>query len=251
MTQPVSKKSYKQLRFFDYNSPDLDKFGIVLALTFALLVALLLVDMSVTAIDPRFSSVGVAMATALVLAYSLRASGVNRHYSAIVGLLLLIGLFATITTAILNFLVPSVPDHIHPQSLQPLWVLVACITPIATIYRLLQHTQVTTRTLAAAISAYLQIAIAFTFIFLLIDGYTGGNFFAETQPSTDYMYFSIITISTVGYGDLTAAHNAGHAFSALEALIGQIYLVVIVAMLVSMYTTTRKPLIPRARQPKD
>ncbi|MBH1980534.1 hypothetical protein I8H83_01850 [Candidatus Saccharibacteria bacterium] len=250
-TMPQVTSKNLRIRFFDYNSPDLDKFGIVLALTFALLVILLLVDLSVDAIDPRLSSVGVAVATASVLAYSLRASGVSRRYSVFIGLLLLIGLGATIFTALINILVPQVSDHIHPQNLQPLWVIVAAVTPVATIYRFLQHTQVTTRTLAAAISAYLQIAIAFTFTFLLIDDYTGGSFFAQTQPSTDYMYFSIVTISTVGYGDLTAAHSVGHAFSALEALIGQIYLVIIVAMLVSIYTTTRKPIATHAKTPKS
>ena len=201
---------------------------------------LLLVDLSIAAISPSISSVGVALSTASILAYSLRASGVNRSYSSVVGLVLIIGLLVTTLLAALAAVVPDFPQHFHPQILQPLWVLVATITPIATIHRLLQHTQVTARTLAAAISAYLQIAIAFTFIFLLINTYDGGNFFAEHQPLTNYMYYSIITISTVGYGDLTAAHSAGHAFSALEALIGQIYLVVLVAMLVSLYTTSRQ-----------
>ena len=200
---------------------------------------LLLVDLSITAVSPSISSIGVALATASILAYSLRASGVNRRYSSVIGFILIIGLLATILVAALAAVVPDFPQHFHPQMLQPLWVLVATITPIATIHRLLQHTQVTARTLAAAISAYLQIAIAFTFIFMLINTYDGGNFIVDPQPSTNYMYYSIITISTVGYGDLTASHSVGHAFSALETLIGQIYLVILVAILVSLYTTSR------------
>ena len=60
-------------------------------------------------------------------------------------------------------------------------------------------------------------------------------FFAESvEPtSADYLYFSFITQTTVGYGDLSAAGNLGRACAVLQALIGQIYLVTIVALLVA------------------
>jgi hypothetical protein len=54
----------------------------------------------------------------------------------------------------------------------------------------------------------------------------------------DFVYFSYITMSTVGYGDLTPAPGLPRTTSVLEALIGQIFLVVLVARLVAMYTPT-------------
>ena len=47
------------------------------------------------------------------------------------------------------------------------------------------------------------------------------------------VYFSFVTLTTVGYGDLTASNSVGRAFAVQEALFGQIYLVTVVALLVS------------------
>ena len=51
--------------------------------------------------------------------------------------------------------------------------------------------------------------------------------------TADYLYFSFMTQTTVGYGDLTAAGNLGRACAVLEALVGQLYLVTVVALVVS------------------
>jgi voltage-gated potassium channel Kch len=47
------------------------------------------------------------------------------------------------------------------------------------------------------------------------------------------VYFSFVTLTTVGYGDLTAAFDAGRIASIFEALFGQLYLVSVVALLVA------------------
>ena len=52
----------------------------------------------------------------------------------------------------------------------------------------------------------------------------------------DFAYFSYITMATVGYGDLTPATGLPRTNAVLEALLGQIFLVVLVARLVGMYT---------------
>ena len=50
------------------------------------------------------------------------------------------------------------------------------------------------------------------------------------------LYFSFVTLATVGYGDYSAASNLGHTLSVVEALVGQLYLVTVVAVLVSRMT---------------
>ena len=50
--------------------------------------------------------------------------------------------------------------------------------------------------------------------------------------TADYLYFSFVTITTVGYGDFTAASGLGRALASLEALLGQVYLVTVVATIV-------------------
>lgn len=234
------KPTHRRIRLFNYDSPGLDNFGVVLTLTALLTLALLLVDITFGDFDADIGSMCIAIATATILSYSLRAAGFNRKYSHVVTGVLLFGVIATIVLAFAHVILPDI-DHLAPQgSLQIVWVMVAFLTPLATTYRLLQHRVVTTRTLAAAIAAYLQIALAFTFLFLFIDNMAHANFFATTQPSTTFMYFSLVTISTVGYGDFASILTAGHAASALEAVVGQIYLVVVVAMLVGLYTSNRE-----------
>ena len=75
----------------------------------------------------------------------------------------------------------------------------------------------------------------FAFLYAAI-GYIGADpFFVQTNAATtsEYLYFSFITLSTVGYGDFTAAQNLGRTVASLEGVFGQLYLVTIVATIVS------------------
>ncbi len=66
------------------------------------------------------------------------------------------------------------------------------------------------------------------------------------------MYFSFVTLTTVGYGDYTAKTNVGHTLSITEALLGQLYLVTVVALLVSKIGVDPEPSRPgnaQASQP--
>jgi len=79
----------------------------------------------------------------------------------------------------------------------------------------------------------------------------GQSFFVQVQtPQTgDFVYFSYITITTTGYGDLTAASNFGRMLAASEALIGQLYLVSVVALLVGNVGRTVEPRRHRGSAP--
>jgi Ion channel len=69
----------------------------------------------------------------------------------------------------------------------------------------------------------------------------GPGFFANGASATvsRCLYYSFTTLTTVGYGDLTAATNLGHTLSVTEALMGQIYLVTIVSLIVGNLGRTR------------
>lgn len=75
-----------------------------------------------------------------------------------------------------------------------------------------------------------------------------GQFFVQTKsaPAIDYIYFSYVTQTTVGYGDFTARSDLGRVLAVSEALGGQIYLVTVVAVLVSNLGRPRQPRPPRA-----
>jgi hypothetical protein len=72
--------------------------------------------------------------------------------------------------------------------------------------------------------------------------FVSGPFFADGQPlnASNVQYFSFTTLTTLGYGDFTAAGNLGRALAVLEAISGQVFLATLVARLVSAYGTSRR-----------
>jgi hypothetical protein len=92
-----------------------------------------------------------------------------------------------------------------------------------------------------AVSVYLMLGLFFAYIYLSIDAFANGDFFVQgSQPATTFLYYSYITLTTVGYGDFTAASTTGRMSSILEALVGQIYLVTVLALIVSNLGRQRK-----------
>ena len=91
------------------------------------------------------------------------------------------------------------------------------------------------KSVAGAICVYVLIGMIFTFVFGALAVFGSGPFFAQGTDGTRAirLYFSFVTLATLGYGDYTAAGNLGHALAVLEALIGQLYLVTVVAVVVT------------------
>jgi hypothetical protein len=75
----------------------------------------------------------------------------------------------------------------------------------------------------------------FTFVYGVLATVDTSPFFAQGTDGTRAirLYFSYVTFATLGYGDYTPASNFGHTLAILEALIGQLYLVTVVAVVVS------------------
>lgn len=78
--------------------------------------------------------------------------------------------------------------------------------------------------------------MVFMYLFLAVDRFGDGSFFGEPETSTGFMYFSLVTITTLGYGDLVPASDVGRAVATSAAMLG--YLVFIVARLVALYTSS-------------
>jgi Ion channel len=105
---------------------------------------------------------------------------------------------------------------------------------LGVVRNLRARNRVTIEAVLGVLCVYLLAGMSFAFVYGAI-GRLQGSFFAQDVPATvsHCLYFSFITLTTVGYGDFTAASNLGHTLSAFEALIGQIYLVTIVSLFVS------------------
>jgi hypothetical protein len=117
-----------------------------------------------------------------------------------------------------------------------LFALLLLVTPLLVMVRLMLRPRITVDTLAGALTAYLQIGIFFGALYLFIALVGGpGDFFAQTTAPqySDFEYFSFITMTTVGYGDLTPATRLGQTLATIEAVAGQVFLVTVVALTVS------------------
>ncbi len=121
-----------------------------------------------------------------------------------------------------------------------LWSLLVLASPIAIGWRVLHHRRVTTQTVLGALCIYVLIGLVFANFDYGVQLVSGNSFFAQPgqHGPADFAYFSYITMATVGYGDLSPATGLPRTNAVLEALIGQIFLVVLVARLVGMYTPT-------------
>jgi hypothetical protein len=116
------------------------------------------------------------------------------------------------------------------------------VTLLAVVSRVISHEKVTLQTIAGAVSAYLLIGLMFAAAFGLLAVTTPGDFFAGGQRPTPELlqYFSLTTLTTLGYGDLTAASAQGRGLAMLEALGGQVFLVTLVASLVGAFQRDRR-----------
>jgi hypothetical protein len=111
-------------------------------------------------------------------------------------------------------------------------------SPIAIGWRIAHHATVTAQTILGALSIYVLIGLIFANADYGFQLATGSSFFAQSgrHGPADFGYFSFITMATVGYGDLTPTTGLPRTFAVLEALTGQVFLVVLVARLVTLYT---------------
>ena len=114
------------------------------------------------------------------------------------------------------------------------------------------HTTISFQTVLGALSMYLLLGLLFASVYAELATVSGDPFFAQgasAGTSVNYVYFSYVTISTVGYGDLSAAENLGKMLAVGEALVGQLFLVTVVALLVTNLGKARRR--PAAGEPEQ
>ena len=121
-------------------------------------------------------------------------------------------------------------------------ILLVGVAPVAIAGSMYRKRKVDVHTVLGAICIYVFIGMFFAFLFTAIGEISQEPFFAQMKNATtaDYLYFSFVTMTTVGYGDLTAADGVGRATAVFDALLGQIYLVTVLALLVSQLGRLRR-----------
>ena len=132
--------------------------------------------------------------------------------------------------------------------------LILLMSAVLIVRRVLARPTVTVQSIYGAISAYLIIGLMFASFYAAMRHLGPAPFFANGQPanSQTFQYFSFTTLTTLGYGDFTAASNGGRAVAVIEALAGQVFLAMLVARLVAAFrgpAEGARPADDRSRPP--
>jgi len=133
-----------------------------------------------------------------------------------------------------------------------LWkTLMLLMTAVVVVRRVLAKPTVTIQSIYGALSAYLIVGLMFASGYAAIEHFGESDFFASNQPANTqtFQYFSFTTLTTLGYGDFTAAENGGRSVAVIEAMTGQVFLATLVARLVTAYRGPGRP--GRGRLPED
>jgi hypothetical protein len=117
---------------------------------------------------------------------------------------------------------------------------------VVVLWQVYREGPVTGHRIRGAIAAYLLMAIAFAYIYTLLDYLVPGSFQLPawaSQPQYErvetFEYFSMVALTTVGFGDIAAVHPLARSLVSLEALIGQLYPAILIARLVTLQLEAR------------
>ena len=203
-----------------------------------LLLALVMLMLMQLAVDTTIGKYLLEVTFIAVLFTGLRATETNKGLLRFDVLLLLVSVVLSIAGTVTN----NTPLFFIGNTCRVVFMIMVALTILIDLFR---SRKVSGDTLAGAVCVYLLIAVIWGYFFLLIEVIVPGSFsFTQgharmqlwiSQEFFQFFYFSLVTITTVGYGDMTPVTIEAQTFATIEALIGQIYLTILVARLVGMY----------------
>jgi len=184
----------------------------------------------------RFVAIVLQAAT---LVAAVRVSGVRPRGGRIAGLVAIVAVIGSVILWAARGDFPPAPSAIVNG-------LLVAFAPVAIarglVHDLRDDRDVTAATLAGVLAIYLLAGMFFSFLYGVIGAIDADALFAQVASGDrqDELYFSFVTLTTVGYGDLSPAGGLARAFAVTEMLVGQIYLVTIVSLIVSNLGAVRR-----------
>jgi voltage-gated potassium channel len=203
-----------------------DRYGIVLL---AISITYVLLSTVERGRWTRLLMVGTLAVTLLLVLYASRVPGKAMR----------IALIASAFSFLL-VLIESIGDSdLFGGSTYLIFGLLILVSPFVILNRIFRHPEVSLATLMGAICVYMLLGIVFAELYLLLDDIE--VFFAQGErPPGDFLYFSFVTLTTVGYGDLSPGSRAAKTIVAYEAVVGQLFIAILIARLVTSYVGRRR-----------
>jgi hypothetical protein len=201
-----------------------DAFGLVLLLVLLTYVLTSLLD------DRGWDAVVLCLATSATSVVALTSAhvrhGVVRAAFWIAALAVLLAGVAAASGA-----------HVWLNFSSAIQVVLLAVAMAAVLRRVIANAGADSRTILGAISVYTVFGILFTYLYAFVARVQNGPFF-EGHPDaggSDFIFFSYTTLTTTGFGDLVPGGQPGRMLAGLEMMTGQIFLVTLVAGLVSLW----------------
>jgi hypothetical protein len=200
-----------------------DAYGLLLGIIVPTFVLLSQVD------PARWTRLVVAPAVGAMLLLALYASRARYELVRAAVIALVFSYLVVVAEAVFD-------SELFAGSIYLIYGILLLVTPVVIINRILRHPEVQVSTILGAICAYMLIGMVFGFVYALI-GRVDPPFFANRglTDQFDYFYFSYASLTTVGFGDFVSRGDLGRSLSVLEAVLGQIFLVTLIARLVSLF----------------
>ncbi len=144
--------------------------------------------------------------------------------------LLIVGILGTALVASFAF------DSVGVALGATIQVLVLGTLAVAILARLLEHPRVTNQTMLGAVAAYLLLGQVFAWAYMALPGYVDETVLAPAQQGEVPIYYSYVVLTTLGFGDIQPVGALAQRITVLEALLGQLYLAILLSRLASLYS---------------
>lgn len=200
---------------------------------FALLFLLLLTTLLLTGVDGRLARTAAAFVNSVVLVIALDAGTPRLSKVRIAG---------TVALAALGWVTASAfdADEVVGASGWLVQAFILGLITVAVLRQILRHEQVTLQTIAGALSIYVLIGLFFGMVYGAVEATTDEVMLMAADGSReDPVYYSLVTLTTVGFGDVTSMSGLVRRISMVQAIIGQVFLATMVARVVSLYSARR------------
>jgi len=127
------------------------------------------------------------------------------------------------------------------------WTVIGLLAAVAALRFAMGGARVDAEHLFAALSAYLLAGLYFGLLFWAVEQIKPGSLVATNFSRTGAIYYSFVTLATIGYGDIVPRTDVARGIAILEGVGGQLFLAVLVARLLSLYTGRPESEAPRQR----